>query len=520
MRHLLLSLFVLLAASSAAAQPTNDDFANAPAIDVGTVTGTNIGATLEPGEAVPSCQTNEDASVWWAFNVPSDGTVTIDLSASGFDTVVTLYDDTFPVLPSADDEIACDDDGGFGTRSLLEDVPVVGGRHYVIRVSGFAGNTGDISFDYSFTPAPPPFNDDFENGQGVEVGTITGTNSNATLETGEAAPTCQSAQGASVWWAYTPPSDGTISLDFTATGFDAIATVYLNTFPNLPTQADEIACGDDKDGKPVLTDVPVQGGVTYAIRVAGYDSSFGPEAGAISFDLSFTPSTNGPPNDSIGSPSFPEEPTTTGTNVGATLETDEPTPSCQANQGASVWWVFSVADEFLLMMDFSNSDFDTVVSLYEAPAAGGLTEIACDDDGGDGTTSLIRDLRVQPNTSYYLRVAGYDNGNGPATGMISFESTFASPTSSEDDARAALSLTASPNPTRGDARIRLAVEETEEVTVSVFDATGREVAVLHEGLVSAGAPVELRLGALPAGVYVVRALGETVRLTERVTVVR
>lgn len=118
-----------------------------------------------------------------------------------------------------------------------------------------------------------------------------------------------------------------------------------------------------------------------------------------------------------------------------------------------------------------------------------------DDLGGDfGTlTDFCVDLTVD------LGVAGE---NGPGAGEAS--------------------LTASPNPVRTAGRVRLAVETAQDVTVAVYDVTGRQVATLFQGAVAAGQSLEMGLDAssLPSGVYVVRAMGDSVNLTERVTVVR
>ena len=66
------------------------------------------------------------------------------------------------------------------------------------------------------------------------------------------------------------------------------------------------------------------------------------------------------------------------------------------------------------------------------------------------------------------------------------------------------------------------MDRTQAVRVEVLDLLGRSVAVLHDGPVVAGSALPVRIAAagLPAGVYVVRAAGESFSLTERVTVVR
>ena len=79
-----------------------------------------------------------------------------------------------------------------------------------------------------------------------------------------------------------------------------------------------------------------------------------------------------------------------------------------------------------------------------------------------------------------------------------------------------------PNPARDQAALTLRVEEPQAVRVEAFDLLGRRVAVLHDGLVASGSPLTLSLDTqdLPAGVYVVRAVGNSEVQAQRVTVAR
>jgi hypothetical protein len=72
------------------------------------------------------------------------------------------------------------------------------------------------------------------------------------------------------------------------------------------------------------------------------------------------------------------------------------------------------------------------------------------------------------------------------------------------------------------ATFNLAVEQTQQVRVAVYDALGREVAVLHEGVLGAGLNRQFALRAddLAAGVYFVRAVGETFADVRPFTVAR
>lgn len=84
----------LLAASlgsAAFAQPVNDDFANAIEITGTntTVSGSNVGATLESGESHPSRVGPN--TVWWRWTAPTAGSVSVTTSDNTFDTTLAVY---------------------------------------------------------------------------------------------------------------------------------------------------------------------------------------------------------------------------------------------------------------------------------------------------------------------------------------------------------------------------------------------------------------------------------------------
>ncbi len=79
-----------------------------------------------------------------------------------------------------------------------------------------------------------------------------------------------------------------------------------------------------------------------------------------------------------------------------------------------------------------------------------------------------------------------------------------------------------PNPFTGRTQFAVEVAEAQSVTVAVFDVMGREVARLHDGLLSAGAErtFELDGSRLASGVYLVRVTGERFATTRRVTLLQ
>ena len=79
-----------------------------------------------------------------------------------------------------------------------------------------------------------------------------------------------------------------------------------------------------------------------------------------------------------------------------------------------------------------------------------------------------------------------------------------------------------PNPTSDGARLTLRVDVAQTVRAELFDVAGRRVASVYDGAASPGAEVTLSVSGtgLPAGVYVVRVVGETFQASRRLVLTR
>ena len=87
-------------------------------------------------------------------------------------------------------------------------------------------------------------------------------------------------------------------------------------------------------------------------------------------------------------------------------------------------------------------------------------------------------------------------------------------------ATAALALSG-PNPFRRQTALTLSLPSPQTVEVALYDVLGRRVAVLHGGPLGAGThalPVDG--SPLPAGVYVVRAVGSSFSVSQALTLVK
>ncbi len=134
--------------------PTNDFLANAlpltasPAV----VSGTTTNATKELGE--PAHAGNNGAkSVWWSFQPPADGVLSLSTTNSTFDTLLGVYTGS---QVNALTPVASNDDayagapGGFSRLS----VALRSNQVYRIAVDGYDGVSGTVFLNHNFTPGP------------------------------------------------------------------------------------------------------------------------------------------------------------------------------------------------------------------------------------------------------------------------------------------------------------------------------------------------------------------------------
>ncbi len=144
-------------------------------------------------------------------------------------------------------------------------------------------------------------------------------------------------------------------------------------------------------------------------------------------------------------------------------------------------------------------------------------------DAGDGTARLLAEYGPSDlNDAPRFTTAGgqlYVTFATPEAGLELF-TLGAVGTPVEPGPAEALSLALqSANPASGEVRLALAAPSGEPVRVEAFSATGRRVAVLHDGAApEAGLAFDVR--GLAPGVYIVRAVGPSGAVSLRVAVTR
>jgi len=130
--------------------------------------------------------------------------------------------------------------------------------------------------------------------------------------------------------------------------------------------------------------------------------------------------TAGPANDYFANGIVANAPSVsaTGSNVGATKESGEPSHGGNAG-GKSVWWTWTAPSAGSVTINTRGSSFDTLLGVYTGTSVSSLTTIANNDDIGGGVLESSVTFNAVAGTIYHIAVDGYNGASGTITLNIS-----------------------------------------------------------------------------------------------------
>ena len=441
-------------------------------------------ATLDPSDPAPACGNRSRAkSVWYRFTAPSTGSLTANTFGSNYDTILAAFvrsGNTFT-------PVACNDDSS-SMQSRIS-FQASAGMAYYFMVVAYSNNGGTLVFQLAFQgtgnpPAPtatytplratptyaqgaPPTatftaepqaaaatptatspsacpNDACMNAMDISSMPFSYTmvTSAATLDPTDPAPWCGNRSRAkSVWFRFTPSSDGALTADTFGSNYDTILAAFAKVGDTLNPVSG--ACNDDTSGAQSRVAFQATGGVAYYFLVTAYSNNGGNLAFHMSFQsiggappptatLSATappafsptptvppgmqgpapPSNSGLANDACtGASEITVTPysTSTATTIAA-VEANAPAPSCgNQSRGKSVWYRFTAASNGTLAAQTYGSNYDTILAAYVGSCSA-LSPVACNDDSV-GAQSRVAFQAVAGSTYYFL-VTAYRNDGG------------------------------------------------------------------------------------------------------------
>ncbi|MGE3163876.1 MAG: immunoglobulin domain-containing protein [Planctomycetota bacterium] len=404
--------FTTVVPGTVGSPPFNDLCTNALTASAGSTPFSTLFATTS-GPAEPTCASTVNADVWYRYTAPCDGTAVFSLCGASFDTQLAIYQG--PACPTSSSALACNDNA----CSLQSEVTlaVTNGTEYLIRIGGSGSAQGNGALVITPPNCTPPGsgNDLCADAIAVSDGVpINGSTTNATVD---GTASCGSS-GASpdVWYTYTPATSASVSISTCNTAnYDTVLAVFTGC------GGAQVACLDDTAGCSGFTQtltVSLTGGVTYWIRVAGYNGASG------DFTLLVTGGggTPGPMNDdcadrigiALGTISFD--------TTGAT--TDGPLHAACNFFGSSdvtndIWYNYPSTFAGTLTVSTCGSSYDTKVAIYDDAGCANFEArlLACNDDSCATQSELV--IPVVANRNYTLRVGGYNGATGAGTLTLS-----------------------------------------------------------------------------------------------------
>lgn len=242
------------------------------------VGGTTIGAR-DDGDA--SCgNANNAPDVWYRYRPITAGaldfTTCDSISGDTYDTVLSVFTGTCAGLT----QVGCNDDvnGSCGLRSRVN-IAGVAATDYFVRVSGYAGSTGNFRLKVTGgAGVTPPANDACANRPGIGLGSTPFSTVNATTD-GPTHTGCNFFGNNNVtndvWFNYPSLCDGELTIATCSTAaWDTKIAVY-GGYGCDNYNARLLGCSDDNCGEQSTVTIPVFTGNFITIRVGGFNGATG-----------------------------------------------------------------------------------------------------------------------------------------------------------------------------------------------------------------------------------------------------
>jgi hypothetical protein len=383
--------------------PLNDDRALAQELEGGSATASasTRWASAETGEPAHAGRTAR-ASVWYRWTAPHAGGATIDTAGADFDTTLGIYTRTSTGALAA---VAANDNASTSTSTSRAVFRAEADTTYLIAVDGASRSSqGNVVLDLRL--ALPPENDNFAAATelpGDSVVSADGRNDGATAEPGERGHYRYDPARSSVWFSWTAPSDGSLTIKPSTSWFEPVVATYTGLQVDALTPvANQPQPGTPPPGQIRLR---VEAGVTYRIAVDSRASSSG---GPFALDLVLR---ERPPNDDFADAQRLEGTRSelTGNNVEGTQEIGEPVHGINYRD-PSVWYEWTAPETGGVEVDVTSKEFRTIVAVYTGDRVDALAR-----ERTATRSSIVQGMtkfRAVGGTTYRIAVDGQDARQG------------------------------------------------------------------------------------------------------------
>lgn len=392
-------LLLLAGVGLVRAQAPVDSFAARAVVtgNLGTVAGSNVGATIEPDEPRHGGKAPSQ-SVWISWEAPANGLVKFEVEAQDFDVLLGVYrlKAGQPAVLKSLEKVAQNDDGSrahsaeveFGTRA---------GERYEVAIDGFARSSGNFELKWEFEALAP-----------VLPVIINGPVDKAYR------------LGERVVLYYAVDDDDDVKLHWFFNDIELEdeegPTLILPSLTEAQVGQYRLRVGVDNVRfftEPVEVQLTTEGDAGTLARNKPEDAMESPLVGSAAVGPAVrrgaAPAGGGVSRGYNGSQVF--------NTVYSGRDPAEPV-HCGRGTGASYWFAYMPPAAGTLKVDTAGSSFDTVLAVYtyDLPYLGyaSLRDIECDDNSGpDGTSSQVSFV-AQVDRPYLVVVDGVNGAKGRA----------------------------------------------------------------------------------------------------------
>ena len=361
-------------------------------------------------QALSSPDSSSQREISWTAT--EHGMAEINISQSTAGSVVKIQ----KVLDAGDWVEISESTVGAGDQSILFEAEA--GQQYVAQFQtvlspessfeDFVTHQPNISVSMNSSRAGAPENDSFANRTTLrgEKLSVSANLNLANSELGEPMHTSLPPPQKSLWWKWTAPADGDLSLQWSDDSRALALAIYAGWELD-----DLIRLSGSATSQDSQVQLSVQAGIEYAIVLAGYSGDAG-EA-TLSLDFSATGEYLAPTNDNLADSLLIEKSFArfSGSNLGATGEQDEPTHGDTSPPTHSIWWKWHAVDAGILRLDTHGSNFDTTLSIYQGQSIEDLHLVGQNDDYAGTSTSEV-EIEVNSGTTYAIAVDGFGTQTG------------------------------------------------------------------------------------------------------------
>jgi hypothetical protein len=390
--------------------PANDDFATPGALSPGQPaygSGVTRLATKQSGEPNHAGDSGGH-SVWFEWTPSSSGPVALSTCSNeigDLDTLLAVY--TGSTLGSLA-PVASSDDGAAGD-CLASDSEVqfnaIGETTYLIAVDGKGGSWGGFQLTLEGVAANDDFSKPHSLGAGLPFMDFGLSNRFATKQAGEP-DHAGDPGGHSVWFKWTAPRTGKVSVDTCGSGFDTLLAVYTGAAVESLTP---LQSNDDAGGKCTPQSKLSFDAVANTVYKIAVDGKAGAQ-GAIHLNLDEHPGND----DFESAENIPGSLGWywSGSTLLATKQAGEPNHGGDPG-GHSVWYSWTPSKAAVAEFDSCTTSFAPLLAVYTGNAVSALSPVA-GTDAGSGECDEGRSFRFSAvaGTTYRIAVDGAAGDEG------------------------------------------------------------------------------------------------------------